>query len=183
MEAYERANGRMEKAIASLQDDYADIRAGRANPSVLNKVMVDYYGTPTPINQVGSVTVAEARILVIQPWDKGLLKEITKAIQASEIGINPQNDGNVIRLTFPTLTEDRRKELSKDISKRAEEAKVAIRNIRRDGMDDIKKAKKANEITEDDQKDEEERLQKLTDKFIKEVEEISAAKVKEIMSI
>jgi len=183
MEAYERAEGRMEKAINSLTGDYADIRAGRANPSILDRVMVDYYGTPTPINQVGSVTVQEARILVIQPWDKGLLKEISKAIQKSDIGINPQNDGSVIRLTFPTLTEDRRKELSKDVAKRAEEAKVAIRNIRRDGMDDIKKAKKANEITEDDQKDEEKRLQKLTDKYTDKVDEIADAKTKEIMSL
>lgn len=140
------AESRMQKAVDRLVTDYSEIRAGRANPNVLDKVMVDYYGTPTPINQVGSVSVAEARILVIQPWDKGLLNPIMKAIQASDIGINPQNDGNVIRLTFPQLTEERRKELAKGIAKRGEEAKVAVRNIRRDEMDVLKKAKKANEI-------------------------------------
>ena len=138
------AESRMQKAVDRLVTDYSEIRAGRVNPNVLDKVMVDYYGTPTPINQVGSVSVAEARILVIQPWDKGLLNPIMKAIQASDIGINPQNDGNVIRLTFPQLTEERRKELAKGIAKRGEEAKVAVRNIRRDEMDVLKKAKKAN---------------------------------------
>ena len=174
---------RMQKAVDRLVTDYSEIRAGRANPNVLDKVMVDYYGTPTPINQVGSVSVAEARILVIQPWDKGLLNPIMKAIQASDIGINPQNDGSVIRLTFPQLTEDRRKELAKGISKRGEEAKVAVRNIRRDEMDALKKAKKANELTEDDLRDEEEKLQKLTDKICKEIDEIAANKTKEIMSV
>ncbi|MCQ2486306.1 MAG: ribosome recycling factor [Clostridia bacterium] len=181
--AHKDVQERMEKTIDSLTLDYSEIRAGRANPAVLDKVNVDYYGTPTPINQVGSVSVAEARILVIQPWDKTLLNPIAKAIQASDIGINPQNDGNVIRLTFPPLTEERRKEIAKGIAKRAEDAKVAIRNIRRDGMDDLKKAKKANEITEDDLKVEEDKLQKLTDKFIKEIESIAAAKDKEIMSV
>ena len=177
------AESRMQKAVDRLVTDYSEIRAGRANPNVLDKVMVDYYGTPTPINQVGSVSVAEARILVIQPWDKGLLNPIMKAIQASDIGINPQNDGSVIRLTFPQLTEDRRKELAKGISKRGEEAKVAVRNIRRDEMDALKKAKKANELTEDDLRDEEEKLQKLTDKVCKEIDEIAANKTKEIMSV
>lgn len=177
------AESRMQKAVDRLVTDYSEIRAGRANPNVLDKVMVDYYGTPTPINQVGSVSVAEARILVIQPWDKGLLNPIMKAIQASDIGINPQNDGSVIRLTFPQLTEERRKELAKGISKRGEEAKVAVRNIRRDEMDALKKAKKANELTEDDLRDEEERLQKLTDKICKEIDEIAANKTKEIMSV
>ncbi|MBQ1663956.1 MAG: ribosome recycling factor [Clostridia bacterium] len=177
------AESRMQKAVDRLVTDYSEIRAGRANPNVLDKVMVDYYGTPTPINQVGSVSVAEARILVIQPWDKGLLNPIMKAIQASDIGINPQNDGSVIRLTFPQLTEDRRKELAKGISKRGEEAKVAVRNIRRDEMDALKKAKKANELTEDDLRDEEEKLQKLTDKICKEIDEIAANKTKEIMSV
>lgn len=177
------AERRMQKAVDRLVTDYSEIRAGRANPNVLDKVMVDYYGTPTPINQVGSVSVAEARILVIQPWDKGLLNPIMKAIQASDIGINPQNDGNVIRLTFPQLTEERRKELSKGIAKRGEEAKVAVRNIRRDEMDALKKAKKANELTEDDLRDEEEKLQKLTDKICKQIDEISANKTKEIMSV
>ena len=173
------AESRMQKAVDRLVTDYSEIRAGRANPNVLDKVMVDYYGTPTPINQVGSVSVAEARILVIQPWDKGLLNPIMKAIQASDIGINPQNDGNVIRLTFPQLTEERRKELAKGIAKRGEEAKVAVRNIRRDEMDVLKKAKKANELTEDDLRDEEEKLQKLTEK----IDEISDNKTKEIMSV
>ena len=177
------AESRMQKAVDRLVTDYSEIRAGRANPNVLDKVMVDYYGTPTPINQVGSVSVAEARILVIQPWDKGLLNPIMKAIQASDIGINPQNDGSVIRLTFPQLTEERRKELAKGISKRGEEAKVAVRNIRRDAMDALKKAKKANELTEDDLRDEEEKLQKLTDKICKEIDEIAANKTKEIMSV
>ena len=177
------AESRMQKAVDRLVTDYSEIRAGRANPNVLDKVMVDYYGTPTPINQVGSVSVAEARILVIQPWDKGLLNPIMKAIQASDIGINPQNDGNVIRLTFPQLTEERRKELAKTISKRGWEAKVAVRNIRRDEMDALKKAKKANELTEDDLRDEEEKLQKLTDKVCKEIDEIAANKTKEIMSV
>lgn len=177
------AESRMQKAVDRLVTDYSEIRAGRANPNVLDKVMVDYYGTPTPINQVGSVSVAEARILVIQPWDKGLLNPIMKAIQASDIGINPQNDGNVIRLTFPQLTEERRKELAKGISKRGEEAKVAVRNIRRDEMDVLKKAKKANELTEDDLRDEEEKLQKLTDKICKQIDEIASNKTKEIMSV
>ena len=177
------AESRMQKAVDRLVTDYSEIRAGRANPNVLDKVMVDYYGTPTPINQVGSVSVAEARILVIQPWDKGLLNPIMKAIQASDIGINPQNDGSVIRLTFPQLTEERRKELAKGISKRGEEAKVAVRNVRRDEMDALKKAKKANELTEDDLRDEEEKLQKLTDKVCKEIDEIAANKTKEIMSV
>ena len=177
------AESRMRKAVDRLVTDYSEIRAGRANPNVLDKVMVDYYGTPTPINQVGSVSVAEARILVIQPWDKGLLNPIMKAIQASDIGINPQNDGNVIRLTFPQLTEERRKELAKGIAKRGEEAKVAVRNIRRDEMDVLKKAKKANELTEDDLRDEEEKLQKLTEKICKKIDEISDNKTKEIMSV
>ena len=177
------AESRMQKAVDRLVTDYSEIRAGRANPNVLDKVMVDYYGTPTPINQVGSVSVAEARILVIQPWDKGLLNPIMKAIQASDIGINPQNDGNVIRLTFPQLTEERRKELAKGIAKRGEEAKVAVRNIRRDEMDVLTKAKKANELTEDDLRDEEEKLQKLTEKICKKIDEISDNKTKEIMSV
>ncbi len=177
------AESRMQKAVDRLVTDYSEIRAGRANPNVLDKVMVDYYGTPTPINQVGSVSVAEARILVIQPWDKGLLNPIMKAIQSSDIGINPQNDGNVIRLTFPQLTEERRKELAKGISKRGEEAKIAVRNIRRDEMDVLKKAKKSNELTEDDLRDEEEKLQKLTDKICKQIDEIASNKTKEIMSV
>ncbi len=177
------AESRMQKALDRLVTDYSEIRAGRANPNVLDKVMVDYYGTPTPVAQVGSVSVAEARILVIQPWDKTLLNPIMKAIQTSDIGINPQNDGNVIRLTFPQLTEERRKELAKGISKRGEEAKVAVRNIRRDEMDSLKKQKKAGELTEDDLRDEEEKLQKLTDKFCKQIDEVADSKTKEIMSV
>ena len=174
---------RMGKAISSLTNDYAQIRAGRANPAVLDKVLIDYYGVPTPIQQVAAVSIAEARILVIQPWDKQMIQPIEKAIQASDIGINPHNDGNVIRIMFPALTEDRRREIAKDISKRAEEAKVAVRNIRRDGMEDIKKLKKDNAITEDDQKDGEEKIQKITDKKIKEIDEIASAKEKEVMSV
>ena len=178
-----KASEKMDKAINSLNHDYAAIRAGRANPAVLDKVQVDYYGVPTPINQVAAVSVSEARVLVIQPWDKSMLSLVEKAIQASDIGINPQNDGNVLRLTFPALTEDRRREIAKEISKRAEEAKVAVRNARRDGMDDLKKLKKDSVITEDDLKDAEEKLQKITDKHVKEIEEIAADKEKEIMSI
>lgn len=180
---FAKTEERMGKAIDSLNHDYAAIRAGRANPGVLDKVEIDYYGVPTPINQVAAVSISEARVLVIQPWDKNMIQPIEKAIQASDIGINPMNDGNVIRLTFPALTEDRRREIAKEISKRSEEAKVAIRNIRRDGMDAIKKLKKDNEITEDDQKNGEEKLQKITDKKIKEIEEIAAAKEKEVMSV
>ncbi len=174
---------RMGKAIDSLNHDYAAIRAGRANPGVLDKVEIDYYGVPTPINQVAAVSISEARVLVIQPWDKNMIQPIEKAIQASDIGINPMNDGNVIRLTFPALTEDRRREIAKEISKRSEEAKVAIRNIRRDGMDAIKKLKKDNEITENNHKNGEEKLQKITDKKIKEIEEIAVAKENEVMSV
>ena len=180
---FAKTEERMGKAIDSLNHDYAAIRAGRANPGVLDKVEIDYYGVPTPINQVAAVSISEARVLVIQPWDKNMIQPIEKAIQASDIGINPMNDGNVIRLTFPALTEDRRREIAKEISKRSEEAKVAMRNIRRDGMDAIKKLKKDNEITEDDQKNGEEKLQKITDKKIKEIEEIAAAKENEVMSV
>lgn len=180
---FSKAEERMGKALDSLSHDYAAIRAGRANPAVLDKVQVDYYGVGTPINQVAAVSVAEARVLVIQPWDKSMLALIEKAIQASDIGINPQNDGNVIRLTFPALTEDRRREIAKEIAKRAEDAKVAIRNIRRDGMDDLKKLKKDSVITEDDLKSGEDKLQKITDKHIKEVDEVAATKDKEIMSL
>ncbi len=180
---FAKTEERMGKAIDSLNHDYAAIRAGRANPGVLDKVEIDYYGVPTPINQVAAVSISEARVLVIQPWDKNMIQPIEKAIQASDIGINPMNDGNVIRLTFPALTEDRRREIAKEISKRSEEAKVAIRNIRRDGMDTIKKLKKDNEITEEDQKNGEEKLQKITDKKIKEIEEIAAAKENEVMSV
>ncbi len=180
---FETAKTKMGKTINALQSEYGAIRAGRANPQILDKLAVDYYGTPTPINQLGSISVAEARVLVIQPWDKSVLKAIEKAIQTSDIGINPQNDGSVIRLTFPPLTEDRRKELAKDIQKIGENSKVAIRSIRRDCVDKLKAMKKASEITEDDLKDGEKEIQKITDNFIKEVDDLATAKSKEIMEI
>ena len=174
---------KMEKTLDVLASDFAAVRAGRANAQVLDRITVEYYGQPSPINQVGTVSSPDPRTLVIQPWDGSLLKAIEKAIQTSDLGINPQNDGNVIRLTFPQLTEERRKELAKGIAKRGEEAKVAVRNIRRDEMDVLKKAKKANELTEDDLRDEEEKLQKLTEKICKKIDEISDNKTKEIMSV
>ncbi len=177
------AQEKMEKCIGGFEREYASIRAGRANPAVLDRVLVDYYGTATPINQMAAISVAEARILVIQPWDKSALKLIEKAIQTSDIGINPTNDGNVLRLTFPQLTEERRKELVKQTKKIAEEAKVTIRNIRRDTLDKIKAQKKNNEITEDDVKDLEKDMQKVTDKYIEKIDAISDDKEKEIMSI
>ena len=180
---FETAKTKMGKTVNALVSEYGAIRAGRANPQILDKLAVDYYGTPTPINQLGSISVAEARVLVIQPWDKSVLKAIEKAIQTSDIGINPQNDGSVIRLTFPPLTEDRRKELAKEIQKIGENSKVAIRSIRRDCVDKLKAMKKASEITEDDLKDGEKEVQKITDNFIKEVDDLAAAKAKEIMEI
>ncbi|MGN1444422.1 MAG: ribosome recycling factor [Acutalibacteraceae bacterium] len=180
---YEFAKTKMSKTVSVLKGDYAAIRAGRANPQVLDKLTVDYYGTPTPINQLASVAATEARVLTIQPWDKSVLKAIEKAIQTSDIGINPQNDGSVIRLTFPPLTEDRRKELAKDIQKMGENSKVAIRSIRRDAIEKLKAMKKNSEITEDDLKDGEKEVQKITDGFIDEIEDIAAAKEKEIMEI
>lgn len=182
-ELYANTKEKMGKTIDALKRDYSAIRAGRANAAVLDKVTVDYYGTPTPINQLASVSVAEARILTIQPWDKSVLNAIEKAIQASDIGINPQNDGVVIRLTFPKLTEENRKVIVKDVSKMAEDSKVAIRSIRRDAMDKLKKMQKASEITEDDLKSGEEEVQKITDNYIKEIEKIASAKEKEVMEI
>lgn len=182
-ELKEKAKSKMEKSISVMLSDFSAIRAGRANPNVLDKVKVDYYGAPTPVNQMAAISVAEARVLVITPWDKTTLKSIEKAIQASDIGINPQNDGQVIRLTFPQLTEDRRKEIVKDVKKGGEDTKVAIRSIRRDAMEKIKAMKKNSEITEDEQKDGEEAIQKMTDKFCKEVDEHVAEKEKEILSI
>ena len=173
---------KMKKAYEFLEADYAAIRAGRANPHVLDKLRVDYYGTPTPIQQVGNVTVPEARIIQIAPWEKSLLKEIEKAILTSDIGINPTNDGSVIRLVFPELTEERRKDLVKDVKKKAEDGKVAIRNIRRDGNDSLKKLGKT-EISEDEIKQLEDQLQKLTDKFIKDIDALMEAKSKEIMTV
>ena len=183
MEAvFAKTKEKMDKCLTSLERDFAAIRAGRANPAVLDKVMVDYYGVPTPINQMAAVSVPEARLLVVQPWDASTLREIEKAINTADIGINPQNDGKVIRLSFPQLTEEHRKNLQKDISKRGEEAKVAIRN-RRDAMDDIKKLKKDNEITEDEQKDGEKKLQDITDDFVKQADSITKKKEEEILSI
>ncbi len=180
---FETAKTKMGKTVNALVTEYGAIRAGRANPQILDKIQVDYYGTPTPINQLASVSVAEARVLAIQPWDKSVLKAIEKAIQTSDIGINPQNDGSMIRLTFPPLTEDRRKELVKDIQKIAENAKVAARSIRRDCIEKLKAMKKNSEITEDDLKDGEKEIQKITDNIIKEIDEISDKKQKEIMSV
>lgn len=173
---------KMKKALEFLESDYAAIRAGRANPHVLDKLRVDYYGTPTPIQQVGNVTVPEARIIQIAPWEKSLLREIEKAILTSDIGINPTNDGNVIRLVFPELTEERRKDLVKDVKKKGEDGKVAIRNIRRDGNDALKKLGKT-EVSEDEIKDLEDQLQKLTDKFIKDIDALIDSKSKEIMTV
>lgn len=177
------AEERMEKTLGNLTEEYVTIRAGRANPGVLNRITADYYGSPTPIQQLANISVPEARMLVIQPWDKAALKAIERAIQASDIGINPNNDGSVIRLVFPELTEERRKDLVKDVKKKGENAKVALRNIRRDVVDSIKKAQKAGEITEDDQKKDEEAIQKLTDKFVEKVEKAIEEKTKEIMTV
>ena len=174
---------KMEISLDVLLDEYASIRAGRANPHVLDRLRIDYYGTPTPIQQVGNVTVPEARMIVIQPWEKSLLKEIEKAILVSDLGINPTNDGNVIRLVFPELTEERRKDLAKDVKKKGEGAKVAIRNIRRDAMDSIKKMEKAGDISEDDLKQGEEKIQKITDKMIEKVDKAIETKTKEIMTV
>ncbi len=174
---------KMNKTISVLSENFAEVRAGRANPAILNKVKVDYYGVPTPISQVAGVSVPEARLIVIQPWDMSILKEIEKAILASDIGITPNNDGKVIRLAFPELNEERRKELVKDIKKTAEEAKVSIRSLRRDGIDEAKKEQKEGNITEDDLRNAETDIQKLTDKKIEEIDSITASKEKEIMSL
>lgn len=182
-EVLNNSKEKMEKTMKVLDSDFAAIRAGRANPAVLDRIMVDYYGTPTPIQQMAAVSVSDARILVIQPWDKSSLKAIEKAIQASDLGINPANDGTVIRLTFPQLTEERRKELSKDIKKLGEESKVAIRAIRRDANDKVKGMKKNGDLTEDDLKIFDKDIQKLTDKYIESVDRAVAAKEKEIMTV
>jgi len=174
---------KMKKSIGSYEYELDGVRAGRANPNVLSRINVDYYGSPTPINQIGSVSVPDARTIVIQPWDTTTLKGIEKALLASDIGITPANDGKVIRLVFPQLTEDRRKELKKHVSKLGEDAKVAVRNIRRDAMDKCKDMKKNSEMTEDEQKASEKNIQDLTDKYIKEIDVITAAKEKEIMEI
>ena len=174
---------RMGKALDHLAEEFGAVRAGRANAKVLDRITVEYYGSETPLNGVATISTPDARTLVIQPWDTQLLKEIQKAIQASDLGINPQNDGKVVRLVFPRLTEERRKELTKQVKKYAEDAKVAMRNIRRDGMDYIKKLKKNSEITEDEQKKAEKDLQDLLDKYVKKADEALAAKEKELMSI
>ena len=174
---------RMDKALDHLHEEFGAVRAGRANAKVLDRIAVEYYGSETPLNGVATISSPDARTLVIQPWDTKLLKDIAKAIQLSDLGINPQNDGKVIRLVFPQLTEERRKDLTKQVKKYAEDAKVAMRNIRRDGMDYVKKLKKASEITEDDQKKAEKDLQDLLDKNIKKVDAALAAKEKELMAI
>ena len=174
---------RMDKALDHLLDEFGAVRAGRANAKVLDRITVEYYGSETPLNGVATISSPDARTLVVQTWDTSLLKEIQKAIQTSDLGINPQNDGKVIRLVFPQLTEERRKELTKQVKKYAEDAKVAMRNIRRDGMDYVKKLKKNSEITEDEQKKAEKDLQDMLDKNIKKVDEATAAKEKELMAI
>ena len=175
-------NDKMQKSFDFLRDDLASIRAGRANPHVLDKIKVDYYGTPTPIQQVGNVSIPEARIIQIAPWDKTLIKDIEKAIMASDLGITPSNDGAVIRLVFPELTEERRKQLTKDIRKKGEDAKVAVRNVRRDGNDALKKLK-GTEVSEDEIEDLNDELQKITDKFIKDIDAAVEEKNKEIMTV
>ena len=179
LKAYEK---KMTKTMGNLDGELGAIRAGRANPNVLNKIMVDYYGTPTPIQQVANVSVPEPRMIQIQPWEKSMVKVIEKAIMTSDLGINPTNDGTCIRLVFPELTEERRKELVKDVKKKGEAAKVAIRNIRRDGNDAFKKLK-GSDVSEDEIKDMEDDLQKLTDKYVKEVDKAVEAKSKEVMTV
>ena len=174
---------KMSKSIESLQGEYANIRAGRANPHILDNIKVDYYGVPTPLQQVGNISVPEARSLLITPWETSLLKEIEKAIMCSDIGITPNNDGKSVRLNFPELTEDRRKELAKDVKKKGENCKVAIRNIRRDANDAVKKAEKAKEITEDEAKKGTEQIQKITDKIMKDIDGVAANKEKEVMEV
>ena len=182
-EQYKLIEEKMEKSVASLKSEFDKVRAGRANPAVLDGIKVDYYGTPTPIPQLATVSVPEAHSILIQPWDASVLKEVEKAINMSDLGINPTNDGKAIRLAFPPLTEERRKELVKDINKQAENGKVAVRNIRRDGLEKFKAMKKNNEITEDELKDSEKNVQNLTDKYIKKIDDELALKEKELMSI
>ena len=180
---YTNIEEKMDKAINMLSEKFAEVRAGRANPAILNKVKVDYYGTPTPINQMAGISVPEARLIVIQPWDISQIKEIEKAIITSDIGINPNNDGKVIRLAFPELNEERRKELVKDIKKMAEDAKVGVRAARRDGIDEVKAKQKDGDITEDEEKQAENDIQKLTDKKIAEIDKILQEKEKDVMAI
>ena len=174
---------KMEKTLSNLQDEYVSIRAGRANPHILDKIQVDYYGTPSSLQSVANISVPEARMIQIQPWEASLIKDIEKAILASDIGLTPANDGKVIRLVFPELTEDRRKELVKDVKKKGENAKVAVRNVRRDANDTIKKENKANEISEDEQKQLEDKIQKLTDKFVAKIDDAVEAKSAEVMTV
>ncbi len=174
---------KMNKTLEVLMSDYGTIRAGRANPHLLDKIRVDYYGTPTPIQQVGNVSIPEARVMVIQPWEKSMLKAVEKAIMTSELGVHPTNDGSVIRLVFPELTEERRKSISKDVKKKGDNAKVALRNIRRDANDSFKKMEKAGELSEDERKDAETKMQKLTDKMTTKVDEAVEKKTKEIMTV
>ena len=180
---FSELESKMKKTISVFEENLSEVRAGRANPAILNKISLEYYGTPTPINQVAGISVPEARLIIIQPWDASILKEIEKAILASDIGINPNNDGKVIRLAFPELTEERRKELVKDIKKMAEESKVAIRAIRREGIDKAKGMQKDGEITEDELRVAEDSIQKMTDKKVEEIDKILADKEKEIMNI
>ena len=180
---FNELESKMDKTISVFEQNLSEVRAGRANPAILNKVSVEYYGTPTPINQVAGISVPEARLIVIQPWDASILKEIEKAILASDIGINPNNDGKVIRLSFPELTEERRKELVKDIKKMAEDSKVAVRAIRRDGIDKAKAMEKNSEMTEDELRDAEEKIQKLTDRKIDTIDKILSDKEKEILTV
>ena len=182
-DVFAKAESKMKKTIGHLEEEYAAIRAGRANPAVLDKIMVNYYDTPTPINQLAAVAVSEARVLTIQPWDASVLQGIEKAIQTSDLGVNPQNDGKIIRLVFPPLNEERRRELVKDISKLSEEAKVAVRAIRRDAIEKLKEMKKQSDITEDDQKQGEKKIQELTDKYVKNCDTCFSAKEKEILEI
>ena len=182
-EQLKKAEERMNRRLDHMCQDFSEIRAGRVNPAVLDKIKVDYYGTPTPVNQLAAVSVTEARTLTIQPWDASVLKQVEKAIQTSDIGINPQNDGKIIRLIFPPLTEDRRKEIVKDVQKIAEETKVQIRNVRRDTIEKLKAMKKTGDLTEDDLKLGEKKTQDLTDKFVKNIDKISADKQKEILEM
>ena len=182
-QVFQKAEEKMNKTLAALENEYTAIRAGRANPAVLNKLTVDYYGAPTPVNQLAGISVPEPRTLMIQPYDKSALRDIEKAILSSDLGLNPQNDGSALRLTFPPLTEERRKELCRTIQKYGEEAKVSVRSVRLDTIDRLKDMKKQNEITEDDLKNAEKKAQDLTDKFCKEIDTIAAKKEKEIMEI
>ena len=180
---YQEIEDKMQKAVDYLQEELVAIRAGRANPAILNKVTVDYYGAQTALNQVGAISVPEARQILITPWDKSLIGPITKAIQMAELGVNPINDGNGVRLTFPELNEDRRKQIVKEVKALGEDAKVAVRNVRRDGIDDAKKQEKAGEITEDELKGAEDKIQKITDKFTAKIDEMISAKEKEVMEV